>query len=117
MGDAWLVGAGALVGPSNGLELLSRNSAWTSMPGIDQNGNQLGRSNMSTSTFLEENSLEKRVLVPEHQTLVRGAAVILLEGLQAFLVVFDGIFELLDVLRAPLAESSLSLSVALFAFL
>jgi hypothetical protein len=40
-----------------------------------------------------------------------------LEVMEVRLVDTDGLFELLDVLRASLAEGSLSLSVSLFALL
>jgi hypothetical protein len=66
-------------------------------------------------TFLQQDPLEQRVLVPEHETLVGGIAVTVLEVLQRLLVVLDGALELFDVLGAALAEGSLGLAIALLA--
>lgn len=68
-------------------------------------------------TFLEQDALQQRVLVAQHQTLVGGAAVALLQVLQGVLMVLDGALELLDVLGAALTEGSLGLAVALLALL
>ena len=71
----------------------------------------------STHTFLEENALQERVLVPQHQTLVRGIAVGGLEAVEVLLVHADRLLELLDVLGAAFAESSLGLAVPLLPLL
>jgi hypothetical protein len=68
-------------------------------------------------TFLEQDPLQQRVLVPEHQALVGGTAVALLQVLQRVLMVLDGALKLLDVLGTALAEGSLGLAVALLALL
>mgnify|MGYP005989002645 FL=1 len=67
--------------------------------------------------LLEQDSLEERVLVAEHQTLISGCAVSSLEVVEVGFMAEDGLFQLLDVLRASLTESSLGLSVSLLAFL
>jgi len=64
--------------------------------------------------LLEEDSLQKRVLVTQHQALVRGMAVGRLQVVEILLVNTDRLFQLLDVLGAALPESGLSLAVALF---
>lgn len=68
------------------------------------------------STFFQQNSLQERVLVTEHQTLICGAAVTLLKGLERLLVMFDGSLELLDVFRSPFTKRGLRLSVSLLSF-
>jgi hypothetical protein len=68
-------------------------------------------------TFLQQDPLEQRVLVPEHQTFVGGVAVVVLQVLQGLLMVLDSALELLDVLGAALAEGCLGLAVALLALL
>lgn len=69
------------------------------------------------NTFFEQDPLEQRVLVSEHQALVGSTAVALLQVLQRLLMVLDGALELLDVLCASLAEGSLGLAIALLALL
>lgn len=68
-------------------------------------------------TLLEQDALEQRVFVPQHQTLVGGGAVGGLEIVEVRLVDTDSLLELLDVLGATLAERGLSLAVPLLAFL
>ena len=67
-------------------------------------------------TFFQENSLQKRVLVTEHQTLICRAAVTLLKRLERLLIVFDGGLELLDIFRPPFTKRGLRLSVSLLSF-
>lgn len=78
---------------------------------------QLRRQKLQLSTFLEQNSLQQRVLVPQHKTFVGRAAVALLETLQILLMELDRSFQLLDVFGTPLTEGSLCLTVALLALL
>jgi len=66
-------------------------------------------------TLLQQDSLKKRILVAEHETLIRGAAVALLQRLQCLFMVLDGGLELLDVFGATLSERSLCLPVPLLA--
>lgn len=77
----------------------------------------LGRPGTSRHTFLQENSLEQRILVPEHQALISGRTMTLLEGPQSVFVLLDRCLELLDVLGSTFSERRLGLSVALFALL
>lgn len=70
-----------------------------------------------SSTFFKEDTLEERVLIPKHQTLVGGVTVSSLELVEILLVHTDCFLQLLDVLRTPLAESGLSLAIPLFPFL
>jgi hypothetical protein len=67
-------------------------------------------------TFFQENSLQERVLVTEHQTLIRRAAVTLLKRLERLLIVFDGSLELLDIFRPPFTKRGLRLSISLLSF-
>ena len=66
-------------------------------------------------TLFQQDSLEKRILVAEHQTFICGAAMALLQCLQCLLMVLDGGLELLDVFGAPLTERSLRLPIPLLA--
>lgn len=68
-------------------------------------------------TLLEKDALQQGVLVAKHQTLIGGCSMSTLEIVQVGLVNTDSLLELLDVLGATLAESSLSLAVTLLAFL
>ena len=72
---------------------------------------------LHVDALFEEDALQEGVLVAEHQTLVRGGAVALLQALQRVALLLDGGLELLDVLGAPLAEGGLRLPVALLALL
>jgi hypothetical protein len=64
-------------------------------------------------TFLEKDSLQQRVLIPQHQTFICGTAMTLLQALQRIFIALDGGLELTDILGPSLAEGSLRLSVAL----
>lgn len=101
------------------LPVFNRNSAWTSMPGdaclISACPGTAETKGMPT--FFDKNSLQERILIPQHQTFVRGTPVALLQGLEGLFIAFDGRFQLLDVLRPPLSEGCLRLSVALLTFL
>ena len=68
-------------------------------------------------TFLQQDPLEERVLVTEHQAFVGRAAVTLLQVLQRVFMMLDRTLELLDILGTTLAESGLRLAIALFALL
>jgi hypothetical protein len=68
-------------------------------------------------TFLQQDSLQKGILVAKHEALVGGIAVAILQVLQRLFMVFYRGLKLLDVLGAPFAKGSLSLTVALFALL
>lgn len=71
----------------------------------------------SELTFLEKYTFEERVLVSQHQTLVGSRPVSRLEVVEVGLMDTDSLLELLDVLGASLAKSSLCLTVTLLAFL
>lgn len=86
------------------------------MPGLCQFV-LLGRPETPRLTFLQENSLEQRILVPEHQALISGGTMTLLEGPQSVFVLLDRCLELLDVLGSTFPERRLGLSVALLALL
>jgi hypothetical protein len=70
---------------------------------------------MASRTFLEQDSLQQGVLVPQHQTLIGSAAVVLLQGLQGVLIALDGGLELPNVLGTPLPKRGLGLPVPLLA--
>lgn len=74
-----------------------------------------GKGGGEGATFLEQDPLEQRVLVSEHQALVGGIAVTILQVLQRLLMMLDGALQLLDVLCAALTESGLGLAIALLA--
>lgn len=67
-------------------------------------------------TFLQKDPLEQRVLVSQHQALVGGGSVALLQRLQRLFVPLDGGLQLLDVLGAAFAKGRLSLAIPLLAF-
>jgi hypothetical protein len=77
-------------------------------------GAQLG---LDINALLEQDTLQKRVLVTQHQTLIRGMAVGRLQVVEILLMNTDRLLQLLDVLGPPLAEGSLSLAVALLSLL
>ena len=64
-------------------------------------------------TFFEQYPFQQRVLVAEHQTLIRCVAVTLLQGLQSVFMMLDRRLQLLDIFRSPLPESGLSLTIPL----
>jgi hypothetical protein len=64
-------------------------------------------------TFLEKNAFQQRILIPEHQTLIRCIAVRRLQTVKILFVNLNGILELLDVLGTPFPECSLGLTVPL----
>lgn len=69
------------------------------------------------NALLEEYALKQRVLVSQHQTLVRGGTMGGIEIGQGLLLNTDGLLKLLDVLGAPFSESCLSLAVPLLPLL
>lgn len=98
------------------LPVLSRSSACTSTPAIVSFILRIGKLTRALClTFLEKNSLEQRVLISQHQTLIGGRSVALLQRLQRVLVPLDRGLELLDILGPPFAKGRLSLSVPLLA--
>lgn len=72
---------------------------------------------LDVDALLEENALEQRVLVPEHEALVGCGAVGSIEVGQGLLLHTDRLLELLDVLGAAFSEGSLGLSVPLLPLL
>jgi hypothetical protein len=68
-------------------------------------------------TFFEQDTLEQRVLIAQHQALVSSRTVTLLQRAEGIFVLLDRRFKLLDVLCSPLSERGLSLSIPLLAFL
>jgi hypothetical protein len=72
---------------------------------------------LDIDTLFQENALQQRILVPEHQTLISSSTVALLESLERFLMMLDGRFELLDVLCSSLTEGCLRLAISLLALL
>ena len=67
-------------------------------------------------TFLKKNSLEERVFVSQHQTLISGSAMSCLKVLQVAFMSTDRFFELLDILGSAFTKGCLSLPVSLLAF-
>lgn len=76
-----------------------------------------GSGGQKIRTFFQENSLQKRVLVTKHQTLICRTPVTLLKRLERLLIMFDSSLKLLNVLRPPFTERGLRLSVSLLSFL
>ena len=72
---------------------------------------------VNVDAFLEQDALEKRVFVAQHEALIGSIAVSTLQVVQVGLVDTDGLLELLDVLGTALTEGSLGLSVSLLALL
>lgn len=72
---------------------------------------------LDIDALLEENALKQRVLVSQHQTLVRSGAVGSVQVGQRLFLNADSLLKLFDVLGPALAESCLSLAVALLALL
>lgn len=70
---------------------------------------------LDINPFLEEDTFQKRVLVTQHQALVRSMAVGRLQVVEILLMDTDRLLQLLDVLCSPFTESCLSLAVTLFA--
>lgn len=68
-------------------------------------------------TLFEQDALQQRVLVAQHETLVGGVPVGRLQVVQVLLVDLDRLLELLDVLGAALAEGGLGLAVPLLPLL
>lgn len=68
-------------------------------------------------TFLKQDALEERVLVPKHKTFVGSSSLALLESGQRFFILLDRCLELLDVLGSSFAKGCLGLTVALLTFL
>jgi hypothetical protein len=94
---------------------LRASSAWTSIP---RSVSYVGEPRSTRRlTLFQENALQQRILVPEHQTLISSSTVALLESLERFLMMLDGRFELLDVLCSSLTERCLRLAISLLALL
>jgi hypothetical protein len=72
---------------------------------------------LNIDTFFKKNTLEERILIPEHQTLISSRAMSSLKVIQIWLMHPNSFLELLDVLCAALTEGRLSLAVALLALL
>lgn len=92
------------------------SSAWTSIPGRWL----VHRASIAKEggfTFLEKDTFEQRVLVSEHQALVRGRAVALLETLKRLILMLDRGLELLDILRPPFSKGCLGLTIPLLSLL
>jgi len=68
-------------------------------------------------SFFEQDAFEQRVLVAQHQALVGSAPMGRLKVVQVGLVDSDGLFELLDILCAPLSERRLRLPIPLLTLL
>jgi hypothetical protein len=68
-------------------------------------------------TFLQQDTFQQRVLVPQHQTFVGGMAMSSLKIGQVLLVSPDGLLQLFDVLSPAFSEGSLSLPVSLLSLL
>lgn len=107
----WLIG-GAKFGVTCCGSVLDLNSACTSIPArasadVCHSNTTAGR------TFLEEDALEQGVLVAQHQTLIGGMAMALLEALQRVFMLLDRRLQLLDVLGPPLTEGGLGLTIPL----
>lgn len=68
-------------------------------------------------TLLKQDSFKQRVLVPQHQAFIGGRTMTLLQSPKGLFVLFNGGFELFDVLGPAFAKRSLCLSIALLAFL
>lgn len=72
---------------------------------------------VDVNALFEQDTLEKRVFVPQHEAFIGSIAVSRLQIVQVGLMDTDGFLELLDVLGTALTESSLGLSVSLLALL
>lgn len=72
---------------------------------------------LHVDALLEEYALEQRVLISQHQTLVRGGTMSSIQVSQGLLLDTDGLLELLDVLGSALPKSCLSLAVSLLPLL
>lgn len=64
-------------------------------------GPQLGG---NINALLEQDALEQRVLVAQHQHLISGLTGALLQTRELFLVVLDGRLEMLDIFRSSFSE-------------
>lgn len=69
------------------------------------------------NALLEEYALEQRVLISQHQTLVRGGTMSSIQISQRLLLDTDSLLELLDVLGSPLSKRCLGLAVSLLPLL
>lgn len=110
-------GTGLGLADDPGAPVFSRSSAWTSMPAKISIGKEMIKDEEVGRTFLQQDPLEQRVLISQHQTLICRAAMALLQALQGLLIALDGSLELTDILRTTFTEGSLGLSVALLPFL
>ena len=70
---------------------------------------------MEGRTFLKQNAFEQRIFVSEHETVVGGGTMALLERGEGVVVLLDGGLELFDIFGATFTEGSLRLTVALLA--
>jgi hypothetical protein len=66
-------------------------------------------------TLVQQNSLKKGILVPQHETLVRTIRPLRLHCPQSCAVCFHSLLQLFDVLDPPLAERRLSVAIPLLA--
>lgn len=71
----------------------------------------------SQHTLLKQEILQQGVLVPQHQALIFGPLLTLLETLDGVLHVLDVRFELFDVLSATFTESGLRAPISLLPLL
>ena len=91
------------------------SSFWTSTPAPVSR--QILWRGWARQTFLEQDSFQQRILVPEHEALICCRAVALLKALQSLILLLDGSLELLDVLGPSLSKGGLRLAVTLLPLL
>jgi hypothetical protein len=68
-------------------------------------------------TFLQQYSLQKRVLISQHEALIRRASMCSLQVVKVGFMDSNRLLQLLDIFRPALSKSRLCLTVSLFAFL
>ena len=68
-------------------------------------------------TFFQQDTLEQRVFIAQHQALVGSRTMTLLQRAKSIFVLLDRRLKLLDVLGPAFSERSLSLPIPLLAFL
>ena len=69
------------------------------------------------STFLEQYTFQKRVLVPKHEALICCRSVAVLQSLQCLLMMLYGGLKLFDIFSTALSERRLGLPISLFSLL
>lgn len=62
---------------------------------------------------MQQNSFQKRILIPQHQTIVCSAGACCLDASDFVPVNLDSVLELFYVFCSPLSKSSLSIAIAL----